>query len=804
LILSILAVPPAAQAQWALDGIPVSSTVGNQLGMVIVTDTAGGAIMVWLDYRNGATSDLFAQRVNSLGVVQWTLDGVPITISASDQTLPVVAPDGFGGAIVAWKDLRNGNADIYAQRISAAGVVQWTANGVAICTNTSIQDVPAIAIDGSNGAIITWSDLRAGDYDVYAQRVNTAGVVQWLANGVAVSATTFDQVAEQIVSDGNGGAIIAWTDSRSGGSFDIYAQRINSLGAAQWAANGVVVCNATLNQNDVKVAADGNSGAVIAWTDARNGANTDIYAQRVNSAGGMRWAANGVAVCTLANDQKLPAITSDGSGGAIVVWQDLRPLGPSGYHIYAQRIGASGAPQWAMDGIPVCTALSAQINPTIVSDGSGGAIMTWQDFRVADYDVYAQRVNALGAAQWTSNGVPVVTATTGNSFNENDQFNPVIAPDGSGGAIISWFDVRSGQNDVYAQRVESRYGAWGHPEPTLTAARDNPNDQGGKVILNWTASGRDGVTERFVYRYTIWRAMDVSPLSSSLSAAGVTVVDKPATRSAPAGARVVWHEQTAVSDYYWELVGTQNAYHNVAYSFTAPTREDSTLAGTATQYFRVAAEGFDQFFNWPSNVLSAHSVDNLAPAAPLMLTAQRIGNYVYLKWNGVHVPDLRDYSVYRKTSSGVTPIPANFLSSAPDSFLTDTNPPASAIFYIVTATDVHNNQGKPSNEANVRAATHVGNLPPITALRVLQNYPNPFARTTELQVGLPAAGPITIDVYDVAGRKVREVQSPGEKGWQRIALSGLDESGQPLASGVYFFRVHARGETITKKMLIAR
>jgi hypothetical protein len=47
-------------------------------------------------------------------------------------------------------------------------------------------------------------------------------------------------------------------------------------------------------------------------------------------------------------------------------------------------------------------------------------------------------------------------------------------------------------------------------------------------------------------------------------------------------------------------------------------------------------------------------VDNLAPPAPLFLTAQRVGNWVHLKWNGVHVPDLSKYTVYRKTSTGVT------------------------------------------------------------------------------------------------------------------------------------------------------
>jgi hypothetical protein len=122
----------------------------------------------------------------------------------------------------------------------------------------------------------------------------------------------------------------------------------------------------------------------------------------------------------------------------------------------------------------------------------------------------------------------------------------------------------------------------------------------------------------------------------------------------------------------------------------------------------------------------------------------------------------------------------------------------------VTAYDVHANQSAPSNEASVGTSTHVGDLPPISRLTVLQNYPNPFAQETQLEVGLPSAGTITVDVYDVAGRRVRELATDGVKGWQGIALTGVDGRGAPLASGVYFYKIHAGGETLTRKMLIAR
>ena len=70
-----------------------------------------------------------------------------------------------------------GNTDIFVQRIDSTGLPKWTANGVAICTEASDQSVPALAEDGNGGAIIVWKDARNGNSDIYAQRINSLGIV---------------------------------------------------------------------------------------------------------------------------------------------------------------------------------------------------------------------------------------------------------------------------------------------------------------------------------------------------------------------------------------------------------------------------------------------------------------------------------------------------------------------------------------------------------------------------------------------------------------------------------------------------
>jgi hypothetical protein len=437
----IIAVP-SAWANWVQDGMALCTATGEQQSPQITSDGAGGAIITWYDYRSG-TYDIYAQRVNASGSVQWTANGVALCTATGNQESPQITSDGAGGAIITWYDYRSGTYDIYAQRVNASGAVQWTTDGVALCTVTGNQQSPQITSDGAGGAIVTWYDFRSGSrYDIYAQRVNASGSVQWTANGVALCTATGWQYNPMIVSDGAGGAIVTWQDYRSGNN-DIYAQRVNASGAIQWTANGVALCTATGNQESPQITSDGAGGAIVTWSDYR-GASPDIYAQRVNASGAIQWTANGVALCTATGNQESPQITSDGAGGAIVTWNDGRSLP---YDIYAQRVNASGSVQWTANGVALCTATGGQYNPMIVSDGAGGAIVTWQYDRSGTYDIYAQRVNASGAIQWTANGVALCTAT-------GNQFDPTIATDGSGGAIVTWRDHRSGSTfDIYAQRV---------------------------------------------------------------------------------------------------------------------------------------------------------------------------------------------------------------------------------------------------------------------------------------------------------------------------------------------------------------
>ena len=348
----------------------------------------------------------------------------------------------------------------------------WTPNGVPLSTAVNVQQWPAITTDGAAGAIVAWYDKRNGNnFDIYVQRVNATGQIMWAPDGIALCVAVHDQISPTITSDGAGGAIVTWWDFRNGTDYDIYGQHVSGAGSTLWAANGLAICAGAQASALQQMTTDQAGGAIVAWIDDRNGPDWDIYAQRVDAAGTAQWTPGGVAISVAFDSQYAPSIASDGSGGAIIAWEDARnPI--TGRDIYAQRIDDAGDTKWTLDGVPLCVVRQVQSETCIVPDASGGAIVAWYDVRSgADFDIFVQRVDAFGAPLWTTNGVALC-------FAAESQFGPKIVSDGGGGAIVTWHDLRNGNYDIYAQRI-------GQDGLIPTAVRDTPSFA--RVVLSLNA-----------------------------------------------------------------------------------------------------------------------------------------------------------------------------------------------------------------------------------------------------------------------------------------------------------------------------
>jgi len=360
----------------------VLSSIGDRYVEDIQTDGVGGVYIVWDDYgQNTSPVLVYVQHISNAGVRLWQANGIRVSSTAADQVIPLMCEDGSGGVIVAWIDGRNsGNDDIYAQRLNPDGIRLWGDAGVAISTAFQAQYLRAVASDGQGGALISWKDFRYDplDGDVFAQRVDSNGTVRWEADGIPVCALPGEQGYSDIMSDGNGGAFIAWDDSRPG---SIYMQHLDADGTPLWTLNGIRAClNSSCGGGVPHVAKDAETGMIVLWKQV------GINAQRVSPMGNILWGSGGMAVTTDAGYTF--DMVSDQRGGAIITTSIHGDYATT--NVFAQRINADGSLPWGATATVICTLLSADNHfPRLTLDDENGAIVTWGDVRNDSMDVYA-------------------------------------------------------------------------------------------------------------------------------------------------------------------------------------------------------------------------------------------------------------------------------------------------------------------------------------------------------------------------------------------------------------------------------
>ncbi|HTR82738.1 MAG TPA: T9SS type A sorting domain-containing protein [Bacteroidota bacterium] len=448
-----------ARSQWSNNPAvnnPIGVGKSGRYDLFTITDAAGNTFVTWYDGSSDSKGGVYVQKITAAGSLAWTVGGVRVDSIPQTFQKPAMTSDGNGGVFVTWEDSRSDNPgpNIYGQHISTNGAVQWISNGLNLTASFTGElsfrqpANPQMLSDGSNGTYVSWDDA----FGSVLMRVASNGSLTWATK----VDTVYGATDTRITSDGSGGVILAWTDDRnitSGDLADIYAQRVNSSGTPMWTAGGVVVSNATNLQEYPQIVSDGSGGAVIALQDFRDGAHFQGYVQRLNASGVPQWTANGLALTTTGNSINNLVMCSDGAGGGILTWEESRGTGMSGSdNIYAQRVDVSGQLKWTSSGANVCVNTAPQEDPEITSDGSGGAVIVWDDNRNtgANIDIYAQRINGSGVAQWTADGVAVSSAS-------GNQTEPVITPAANGAAVIFWYDFRTnGGNsnaDIYGQYI---------------------------------------------------------------------------------------------------------------------------------------------------------------------------------------------------------------------------------------------------------------------------------------------------------------------------------------------------------------
>lgn len=369
---------------------------------------------------------------------------------------PTLVSDATGPVVLSYAANPSTGADLHAWRLLAPpGEGEETPRELSVCSARGDQLDPAAVPDGSGGLLVVWEDFRSGhDLDLYAQHLLASGAIDptWPHDGAAVCRASGAQMQPQIVSDGEGGALVVWRDRRSGAD-DVFLQHLRSDGTTDpaWPDGRSIASGARVRTNPA-VMPDGSAGVIVAWQQPRDGSGADIVARQFLPDGlpGVGWPEQGRVVGGASGDPVDPVIVSDGAGGCIVAWTDLSR--PEATRLFAQRILSSGErdPRWAEAGNALSAAKGSQRQPSLVADGSGGAFVAWQEGNAESGEsrVLVDHLTDAGTmdSAWPEKGLLASTA-------KGVQVTPRLARTGNALAV-AWLDRKDpGAVRAYAQRV---------------------------------------------------------------------------------------------------------------------------------------------------------------------------------------------------------------------------------------------------------------------------------------------------------------------------------------------------------------
>ncbi|UCG70092.1 MAG: FG-GAP repeat protein, partial [Thermoplasmata archaeon] len=358
----------------------------------------------------------------------------------------------------------------------------WGSNDTKVnqYIDSAHQYYPAIAIDSNDNSIICWQDERtSSNYDdIWAQKLDSYGTAQWSSDDVAVNQSTTQtyHYYPDVAVDSEGNAIFVWEDWRNG-NYDVYAQKFDSSGNPQWGSNDKKVNNNSDSANQMRpaVVIDSEDNAIIVWDDNRESGDNNIYAQKLDSNGDALWGSSDKQVNQNSDteSQARPDVAICSDDTVVVVWYDGRST--PNYNIYAQKLNYTGSAMWGSSDVLVNqnSDSAIQLRPKVAVDSKGNAIVVWEDERngATDEDIYAQKLNSGGNPQWGSEDMKV------NQNSDSDaQYRPRVAVDSEGNSYIVWYDNRGSNDDIYAQKLCSDgIAQWGSSDQKI-----NQNDTGSK------------------------------------------------------------------------------------------------------------------------------------------------------------------------------------------------------------------------------------------------------------------------------------------------------------------------------------
>lgn len=445
-------------AQWSsnpLENSLISGTSGEAVIPKIATHPSGYSYVGFFVNESG-NYDVRLQKLDVFGNKLWGESGILISNHTSMSWLTDwdMTVDADTCAVLVFQDIRNGNNNVYAYRVSPSGQMLWGDDGVALSPNADFNVTPDVEITEAGNYIFNWV-RDATTQTIGMQKLNAAGEKLWGELGLQLLGTedyTWPLFCPSIGDD----AILVF--SKQTGPFwapdrDLYVQRFDGSGNPVW-ANDVLVASAGFISGYTipAITSDLDGGVFISWHDERNGSQVmETYVQHVGNNGGVFWEPNGVKVCMAPNQWHLDAnITySETLDDLFVFWTD-RDFNQNMRGLSGQRISEIGERLWGDNGkviIPLhngdysgifTRAIGEDVSVFFFGQLPEGAMFS---------GVYGYKFDKDGNSMWPGDQVTISGVASEKLHMDAGILN-------SGQVILAWEDRRDDSGDIFGQNIK--------------------------------------------------------------------------------------------------------------------------------------------------------------------------------------------------------------------------------------------------------------------------------------------------------------------------------------------------------------
>jgi hypothetical protein len=398
---------------WTSGGIVAADTnFSSTEDYGLAVDADGNTLVAFRD-DSSPFVQIALQKISPSGELLFGPHGLTISAStggADGVHAPDVVVASDGSYIVSYsRSSSTTNGRAWYQKVSPTGELLWGGGeGVSIAPATNSYNAGRMVPtpDGGVIAILQTSGAFTANRRIHVQKLDGATGAQVWNGGTPIVVQEANQLqigyTAPAISDGAGGAIVAWYEVPNG-AFQCRVQRISADGTLLFPAGGAVAATTPgLMRTNPAIAFDPATNetymAFVEQTTDQN--NRGVYAQKFDATGARQWTDAGLQVTPLAGGGASPSflnVTITDGGAIVSFFEGTNPSATTAV-VKAAKIDTEGALSWPEGVITVNTnGHAAKARMEAVEDTGGASVLVYADAAAGDYDIAVTRINADGS-----------------------------------------------------------------------------------------------------------------------------------------------------------------------------------------------------------------------------------------------------------------------------------------------------------------------------------------------------------------------------------------------------------------------